>query len=65
MAPVIDGLVDEVWAVANAYDITFPFVTELPTVGAPGETFWKMLWDEAGGEDRGHYQIAMNSSMVT
>ena len=32
MAPVIDGLVDEVWAEANAYDITLPFFTELPTV---------------------------------
>lgn len=47
-APVIDGVVDEVWATANVYNIDKNFRTELPSVGNPGETTWKALWDDDG-----------------
>ena len=39
--PVIDGVVDEVWATANTYNIAVPFKAEAATVGALGETTWK------------------------
>ncbi len=46
--PVLDGTVDEVWATANIYNIDRPFGTELPTLGDPGTTTWKALWNNEG-----------------
>ena len=48
VAPVIDGVVDEVWAEANVYDIDKPFASEVPTLGEPGETNWRALWTDDG-----------------
>jgi len=47
-APVIDGVVDEVWADANVYDIDKPYKTEVPTIGEVGETTWQALWTSEG-----------------
>jgi len=46
--PVIDGVIDDVWATANQYNVTLPFKLEVPTLGAIGTTYWKGLWDEDG-----------------
>jgi len=46
--PVIDGIVDSVWATANEYKIDLPYRTETPTLGASGETTWKGLWSMEG-----------------
>ena len=46
--PLIDGVIDDVWTGANAYNIERKFKLELPTLGSPGETTWKMLWDNTG-----------------
>lgn len=46
--PVIDGIVDDVWASANEYNISKPFSLETPTLGALGETTWKGLWNRKG-----------------
>jgi hypothetical protein len=46
--PEIDGVVDAVWANAVKYNIAVPFKTEMPTLGAEGETSWKALWDAEG-----------------
>ncbi len=47
-APKIDGVFDAVWDNATKNDISVPFKTEVATVGAPGETYWKGLWDDNG-----------------
>jgi hypothetical protein len=47
-APIIDGVVDDAWADANEYTIELPFQSEVPTVGASGETTWKALWSADG-----------------
>jgi hypothetical protein len=47
-SPAIDGVVDEIWATANIYNIERNFRTELPSVGDPGQTTWKALWDDDG-----------------
>jgi len=48
-APVIDGLVDEIWATADKNEINVPFVNatvpETPTVG---NSWWKALWNKDG-----------------
>lgn len=44
VAPVIDGVVDDVWAKATAYNINTPFVGQTPTLGDPGQTTWQGLW---------------------
>lgn len=48
--PVIDGVFDEVWATTDSFVIDRPYVTDngAPTLGEPGETYWKALWDEDG-----------------
>jgi hypothetical protein len=51
--PVIDGVIDEVWATTDSNAINRPFYnspTEAtkPTLGEPGETWWKALWDADG-----------------
>ena len=47
-APLIDGVIDPVWADATAYNIEKVVGTETPTIGNPGETTWKGLWTNAG-----------------
>ena len=47
-APVVDGVVDAVWIEATAYNIDKNFQTDLPTVGAAGETTWQGLWTDEG-----------------
>ncbi len=47
-APVVDGVIDDVWATANTYSIDIPFLTETPTLGDPGTTTWKALWTDDG-----------------
>ncbi len=47
-APVIDGVVDEVWADANVYDIDKAYKTEAVTIGEIGETTWQALWTLEG-----------------
>ncbi len=48
VAPVIDGVLDDVWAEANVYKIDKPYRTEKPTIGDPGDTKWRGLWTEEG-----------------
>ncbi len=48
VAPVIDGVLDEIWETAHVYNIDKPFRTEVPSIGAPGESTWRMLWDDNG-----------------
>ena len=46
--PIIDGMIDDVWTTANDYNIAVPFRTETPTLGNPGETAWRALWNDDG-----------------
>ena len=46
--PVLDGEIDAVWDNAVAQDIAVPFQAEVPTLGGPGETYFKALWTDAG-----------------
>lgn len=46
--PVIDGVIDEVWSEAIAYDISLPFKSEMPTLGDAGETYWKAICGTQG-----------------
>jgi hypothetical protein len=46
--PIIDGVVDEVWANANVYDISQNFQAEVPTLGLSGTTTWQALWSTDG-----------------
>jgi hypothetical protein len=48
--PVLDGVLDDVWAETDSLLLDKPFVTTngLPTLGESGETWWKALWDEDG-----------------
>jgi hypothetical protein len=49
--PVIDGIIDDVWAEADPVNILLPFegdAPRVPTLGNEGETYWKMLWTETG-----------------
>lgn len=45
-APVIDGVIDDVWDAATTYTIERPSGT--PSLGEAGETSWKGMWDEQG-----------------
>jgi len=47
-APLIDGVIDPVWADATAYNIERAVKIEVPTIGTPGQTTWKGLWTNAG-----------------
>ena len=46
--PVIDGVFDDVWAITDSNSIEKPYTGTVPTLGEPGETYWKALWDEDG-----------------
>ncbi len=46
--PVIDGIFDDVWATTDSNSIEKPYTGTVPTLGEPGETYWKALWDEDG-----------------
>jgi hypothetical protein len=46
--PVIDGVVDDVWADIEKHNIDKPYGTEVPTIGGEGETYWQALWAEEG-----------------
>lgn len=48
VAPVVDGVIDAVWAESNTYNIERAVVGNTPTIGAPGETTWKGLWTKDG-----------------
>lgn len=48
VAPVLDGVIDDVWEDANVYNIDKNFQLELPTLGEVGETTWKALYTEDG-----------------
>lgn len=48
VAPVVDGVIDAVWAESNVYNIERAVVGNTPTIGAPGETTWKGLWTKDG-----------------
>ena len=48
VAPLIDGVVDAVWAEATVYNIDQPFQTEVPTLGESGKTTWQALWNAEG-----------------
>lgn len=46
--PVIDGVVDDVWAAAPVHNIDGRIYETEPTLGASGETTWQGLWDDDG-----------------
>lgn len=46
--PVIDGVIDDLWADVTQHNNDKPFVNEVPTVGDEGTTYWKALYDDAG-----------------
>lgn len=47
--PVIDGVIDPVWAEAEAEnDIDRSHLDQVPTLGGPGETTWQGLWTFEG-----------------
>jgi hypothetical protein len=46
--PVIDGKIDNVWTSAVQYNIDKKFLSEKPTFGDVGTTYWKALWDDNG-----------------
>jgi hypothetical protein len=51
VAPVLDGVIDDVWAEANTYNIDLNFQSEIPTLPTENpqtETTWKGLWTEEG-----------------
>jgi hypothetical protein len=47
-APEIDGVIDEVWASANTYNIERSGANGLATLGDVGTTTWKALWNDDG-----------------
>ncbi|HAH25992.1 MAG TPA: hypothetical protein DCL77_19900 [Prolixibacteraceae bacterium] len=47
-APIIDGVIDDLWAGVAANNIDKVFQTDVPTLGALGTTYWKALWDDNG-----------------
>lgn len=48
VAPVLDGIPDAVWDEATVYNIELPFLNEFPSLGFPGDTYWKALWNDDG-----------------
>lgn len=51
VVPVIDGVLDEVWATVEQHNVDKPFgiaTPEVPTLGDEGTTYWKALWDASG-----------------
>lgn len=49
VSPVVDGEIDAVWDEATSNNIDKNFQSELPTLGASGDTYWKALWSEGEG----------------
>lgn len=47
-APTVDGVVDAVWEEATANNIDKPVLDQTPSIGLPGESFWKGLWTKEG-----------------
>lgn len=49
VTPVVDGVIGEgEYATANVYNCDRNFQAEVPTVGDPGDTNWRMVWDDNG-----------------
>jgi hypothetical protein len=48
VAPVLDGVAEEVWAEADTHHISRPHGQEVPTLGNVGETYWQALWNDDG-----------------
>ncbi|HEY3369507.1 MAG TPA: sugar-binding protein [Prolixibacteraceae bacterium] len=48
VAPVVDGVIDAVWAEATEYNIERVVGTNTPTIGTPGQTTWKGMWTKEG-----------------
>lgn len=48
IAPVIDGVIDDVWATVPANNIDRTFLTDVPTLGPLGTTYWKAVWGDKG-----------------
>lgn len=46
--PVVDGVIDDLWADVPAVPIERAFLTDVPTLGEPGQTYWKALWNNDG-----------------
>ena len=46
--PVIGGDIDAVWDDVDANAIDKNFQSETPTLGQPGETWWKGMWSDKG-----------------
>jgi hypothetical protein len=47
-APEIDGVIDAIWAITDSNSIEQPYREETPSVGDPGTTYWKGLWNADG-----------------
>lgn len=47
-APQIDGVIDELWADVPKNNIDKAYLTDVPTLGELGSTYWKALWDDNG-----------------
>ncbi len=46
IGPIIDGEIDAMWETLEPNLIDKNFKEELPTIGDPGESYWKMVWVE-------------------
>lgn len=46
--PVVDGVIDDVWAPVVKHNVILPYQLEKPTLGADSTTYWKALWDDMG-----------------
>jgi uncharacterized protein YjdB len=49
VGPDVDGVVDDLWNEVGQNNIDQNFKAELPTIGASGESYWKMVWVENEG----------------
>jgi len=48
VAPEIDGVIDAAWDVAPPINLDKPFTGETPTLGETGETYFQIMFDDAG-----------------
>ena len=51
--PVVDGVIDDVWATVDSQAIARPYYNDpstptTPTLGDAGKTWWKAMWDADG-----------------
>lgn len=48
--PVLDGVIDDVWGITDSLliDRDYDTTNGPPTLGDPGQTWWKALWDNDG-----------------